>query len=206
MSSLAPPSHPEPRPALCRRWGTSVFFGLWFAVTGVFGAWMVAQHALPLPEARPATQPAGPAPVAWHVLGADCGCSASIADDLARRGPRAGWREQVWLVGDEPFLAAKLTRAGYTVFRSDPEQLARTHGIQGAPWLVLFDAMGRPAYNGGYARLRPGLPQAADLCEELMDGVAAGRTVASLPAYGCATSNTLRDRLDPFRLRFANSP
>ena len=181
-------------------------FVAWFAVTSVFCAWTVAQHLIPLPAARPGEQAPANAPLAWYVLGSDCGCSASVADDLVKRGPQRTWREQVWLVGDEPEIEARLRQAGFTVDRIAPEELARTHRIHGAPWLALFDSSGQLAYSGGYARIRPGLPGAFNVSADLMTAVAAGQPVESLPAYGCATSEALRDRLDPLHLRFPATP
>jgi hypothetical protein len=181
-------------------------FGVWFAATSLFGAWTVAQHLIPLPVARPDDTSAGDRPRAWHVLGSDCGCSASVADELARRGPQRGWREQVWLVGDEPAIAAQLQQAGFAVERIAAEKLAADHQIQGAPWLVLFHADGRTAYSGGYSRQRPGVAGTSSELPGLMAAVAAGRSAEALPAYGCATSESLRRQLDPLNLRFSNPP
>lgn len=187
-----------------RRWGASAVFGVWFAATSLLGAWTVAQHVLPLPEARPTAVEAGPRPQAWHVLGSDCGCSASVADELAARRPRDGWIERVWLVGDEPEIAAQLREAGFAVERVDPEVLAREHGIQGAPWLVLFETGGRTAYSGGYSRGRPGVAGSVSALPALMAAVESGEAPAALPAYGCATSETLRQRLDPLHLKYSS--
>ena len=198
-----PPSPGSLRSRL-RRWGAPALFGVWFAASSLLGAWTVAQHVLPLPAARPAAAPAGPRPQAWHVLGSDCGCSASVADELAARRPRAGWIEQVWLVGDEPAIAAQLRQAGFSVERVDAEVLAREHGIQGAPWLVLFEAGGRTTYSGGYSRGRPGLAGSVSALPALMDAAETGQAVTALPAYGCATSEALRQRLDPLHLKYAS--
>ncbi len=186
-----------------RHWGGAVIFGAWFAATSLLGAWTVAQHLLPLPAARPADVPSDDRPQAWYVLGSDCGCSASVADELTQRGPQRGWREQVWLVGDEPAMAAQLQQAGFTVERIAAEKLATTHRIQGAPWLVLFAADGRTAYSGGYSRGRPGVAGNSSELADLMNAVVAGRSAETLPAYGCATSQALRSRLDPLNLRFS---
>lgn len=189
-----------------RRGLAAAFFSLWFAATSLFGAWAMAQHVLPLPAARPAAVAPAGSPTAWHVLGSDCGCSASISRDLARSGPAAGWREQVWLVGDEPGIARELRAAGFAVERIVPELLARQHGIKGAPWLVLFDATGQVAYSGGYSSGRPGVGNAVNEAARLRAAVAAGRIAASLPAYGCATSEDLRQRLDPLGFKYPSAP
>ncbi len=190
---------------LQRRIAWGVFIA-WFAATSVFGAWTVAQHLIPLPNARPNEQAAGNAPLAWYVLGSDCGCSASVAGDLVKRGPQRDWREQVWLVGDEPEIESRLRQVGFSVARIAPEELARTHRIHGAPWLALFDRGGQLTYSGGYARSRPGLPGAFNVSFELMTAVARGQPVENLPSYGCATSEALRERLDPLHLRFPAKP
>lgn len=188
------------------RWGSAGLFIFWFALISLFGAWAIAQHALPLPAAQPADQAGGPGLLAWYVLGADCGCSATVADDLVRRGPQSGWREKVWLVGDAPALGPRLRAAGFDVAVIAPEELARTHRIQGAPWLALFGPDGHPAYSGGYAQVRPGSAGFVDSSAVLMAAVARGEHPTALPAYGCATSDALRARLDPLGLRFSRQP
>jgi len=187
-----------------RGWGVIAFVSAWFVLTSLLGAWTVAQHLVPLPGAAPADQASGPLPAAWYVLGEDCGCSASVAEDLVARGPQAGWREQVWLVGEVPELGERLRQRGFAVESIAAEELARRHRIHGAPWLALFAQDGRLAYSGGFARTRPGLPGAFNLSGDIMHAVAAGRPVEPLPAYGCATSEALRDRLDPLRLRYTS--
>ena len=178
------------------------FFGLWLVVICVFGAWAIAQHAVPIPAAAVVAQQAGPLPSAWHILGANCGCSASVAQDLAHRGPQPGWTEKVCLVGSDPALAASLRKAGFNVELTDAEILAKTQGVQGAPWLVLYFPDGRIGYSGGYAAARPGTPGTSNRAETLMAAVAQGETVKSLPSFGCATSQALRAQLDPVGLRY----
>jgi hypothetical protein len=158
----------------------------------------MAQHLVPLPAAPGADRAAAPAPQAVHVLGGDCGCSAAIARDLLARGPRPAWRESVVLLGTEAGLREDLERAGFAARTADPEEVAREQGIAGAPWLVLHFPDGRVAYSGGYARLRPGLPGYENLESDLMAAVARGEQPAGLRAYGCATSRSWRERLNPF--------
>jgi len=190
-------STPSVRPRGASRWVLPLFLGAWFGATAWLGAWTVAQHVVPLPTAHPTARAADQRPRATHVLGADCGCSAAIGRDLAQRGPRPGWQEEVWLLSSEETLAADLRRAGFSVQARDADAVARDQGIQGAPWLVLHTADGAVAYSGGYARLRPGLPGYENLEADLMAAVAAGAQPESLRAYGCATSQAWRDRLAP---------
>lgn len=206
MHDFCPSPPPPESTSRALRWGSIGLFAFWFALTSLLGAWAVAQHILPLPAARPDGQAAGPGLLAWYVLGPDCGCSATVADDLVRRGPQPGWREKVWLVGDEPVLGPRLRAAGFDVAVIAAEELARTHRIQGAPWLALFGSDGQPAYSGGYAQVRPGSAGFVDSSAVLMAAVARGESPASLPAYGCATSSALRMRLDPLGLRFSRLP
>lgn len=199
-------THPSPvRPPGRARWFLPAFVAGWFLATALFGAWTVAQHVVPIPPAHPGARPVAALPRATHVLGADCGCSASIADDLIRRGPRAGWQERVLFLGLDSARVHALRAAGFAVSEADAETLAQDEGIQGAPWLVLHFADGRVAYNGGYARLRPGLPGYENLENDLMGEVAAGRSPAALRAYGCATSRAWQGRLDPLGLRYPAS-
>ena len=162
----------------------------------------MAQHVIALPSATPQSQHTAPRFTAWYVLGTDCGCSASVADDLVKRRPRSDWIEIVWLVGPEPDLARRLMEVGYEVRHIDPTELARQHRIQGAPWLALFDQNGQPVYSGGYSRQRPGVPGAFNLTDDIMAAVSSGKTFSTLPAYGCATSEALRARLDPLHLKY----
>lgn len=204
------PKTTEPSPGLPaaspRRWPVVLGFAAWAALTGLFGAWTLAQHSLPFAPARPAAQPGSGDFVAWHILGSDCGCSEAVADELVRRGPRPGWREQVRLIGDEPALAARVRAAGFAVDRTDGETLAREHGIQGAPWLALFDRAGAVRYSGGYTARRPGQSGGGELSGDLMAAVAAGDAPAALPAFGCPVSQETRTRLDPLGLKFRSSP
>jgi hypothetical protein len=195
-------SAPLPLLSRFRRLSAPAFFGVWFAVIGALGAWAVAQHVVPIPSAKIQVQAAGTQPVAWHILGAECGCSRSVAMDLVRRGPKPGWQEKVSLVGANPELEKQLTNAGFPVERTDAEELAKREGVQGAPWLVLFFPDGRTGYSGGYASARPGTPGTQNRDELLMATVARGESVKSLPSYGCATSRALRAQLDPVGLRY----
>ncbi len=104
--------------------------------------------------------------------------------------------------GIRPALAASLRKAGFNVELTDAEILAKTQGIQGAPWLVLYFPEGRIGYSGGYAAARPGTPGTSNRAETLMAAVAQGETVKSLPSFGCATSQALRAQLDPVGLRY----
>jgi len=203
---MLPPPTPLKLPTRLRNCSVKVIFGIWFAATSGLGAWMVAQHVVALPPAVLIAQAPGLKPLAWHVLGADCGCSESVAQDLALRRPREGWAEKVYLVGNEPQLALTLQKAGFEVEIADPEELARSHGIQGAPWLALFSSNGEIAYSGGYATARPGTPGSINNEAQLMEAVARGQIVKGLPSYGCATSRALQDKLDPLRLRYPFSP
>ena len=203
---MLPSSSPLKLPTRLRNCSATVIFGVWFVATSALGAWMVAQHVVALPPAVFESQAPGFKPLAWHILGADCGCSKSVAHDLASRGPREGWAEKIYLVGNEPQLALTLRKAGFDVEIADPENLARSHGIQGAPWLALFSSNGKIAYSGGYATARPGTPGSTNNEEQLMEAVARGLVVESLPSYGCATSRALQDKLDPLRLKYSSTP
>ncbi|WP_415909435.1 hypothetical protein [Oleiharenicola sp. Vm1] len=202
MSST--PAHAA-RAASARRHAAVLIFGAWFVATSLFGAWTVAQHVVPLPAAATRDVAHADRPRARHVLGADCGCSASIGRDLIKRGPRPGWEETVVLLDAQPELERGLRAAGFAVQTLPPENAARTLGVQGAPWLSLHFPDGRVAYDGGYARLRPGLPGYENLDAALMHDVEQGRAPARLAAYGCATSQSLRDRLDPWHLKYPAS-
>ncbi len=178
-----------------------LIFGAWFAIVAILSAFLVALHAVPLPSTTISPAPASGTWRATHTLGADCGCSAYVADALLARGPRHGWDETILLVGHQPALLSQLRAAGFAAETLSPAELTRRTGLQGAPWLALHAPGGATAYSGGYAPSRPGINAAALFDATIMDRVRHGETVSAYPSFGCAISRELRARLDPLSLK-----
>jgi len=188
-----------------RSFGSFLIFGLWFGLTTVLCAWMVAQHEISMPEARLDKQlGARGSFLARHYLGVDCPCAQSIIDGLvARRARGAPWSEEVFLLGQDAGLQARLREAGFPVTVLEGDEQLRAHGVEGAPWLALYAPSGALCYSGGYARTRPGVTGTVMQDLAIMDEVVQGRNVATLPAYGCAASQELRKRLDPLNFKYS---
>ena len=179
----------------------ALIFGAWFSIVAVLSAFLVAVHALPLPATTLSSAPASGTWRATHALGADCGCSAYVADALIARGPRPGWEEKILLVGHQPALLRQLQAAGFAAEQLSPADFTRRTGLQGAPWLALHAPDGTTAYSGGYAPSRPGINAAALFDASIMDRVRQGQNVPAYPSFGCALSQELRSRLDPLSLK-----
>ncbi len=176
----------------------------WAALVSAPIALLMAQHLAPLPA--PTSTPAWPATGRWrsiHVLGGDCTCSADLAEALRQRGPDPALDEEIWMVGDAPW-SASLQRAGFKLRRITEATLQNQQGLEGAPWLYVIDPQGHLAYSGGHTG-RPAGQRAPLRDIEICGAVRSGQAVASLPAYGCAVSDALRARLDPFRLKYPSA-
>jgi hypothetical protein len=134
-----------------------LFFGVWFTATSVAGVWMLALNASPSGE-MPGPMVLRDARTAWYVLGADCGLSRAVAEQLAQHAPRDNLREQVCLLADDPEAARRLIGAGFSVKRTEPVALP---GLRPGPWLFLFDSAGRRIFSGPFPkawdRAEPGL-------------------------------------------------
>ena len=192
-----------------RDWFTRLFLAGWFvAISLPAMAWMAAHYVpLPPPPVKASTKPLPAASgSAWrvvHVLAADCGCSASVAEHLVRRQADATAVEEVWLVGGNSAWQQKLTAAGFIVEPTTSADLETLHGLQGAPWLLIHDATGALRYSGGYAETTP--RRGAALADRsLLARLQAGETPEPLPAFGCATGRSLRSALDPIGLKYSN--
>ena len=176
----------------------AIFVG-WLCAVLILGAALTALHSVALPA--PALGPGQTGPWrALHVLADDCECSSSVAGQLVMRRALTGWQEDVVIIGKAPVADEALKSAGFAVRHLTAEQAER-EGFQGAPWLVLRDPAGRVAYSGGYAAVRP-TPGRKLEDGAIMAAVRSGRSVAPLPAFGCATSESLRQQLDPLHLKY----
>ena len=162
----------------------------WFLAIGIPMTLLAAKHwsPLPQPEHRPLARRApGSEWTAVHVLVAECGCSRRLAKHLARRGPSDSINESVLLVEPDPAMESSLTRSGWTVRVTTPNEAAKELGVEGGPFLFVFGPDGTPRYAGGHGP-RPGAPDAWQ-DTNLIAAAAAGRQPSALPVYGCGVSD-----------------
>ncbi len=185
--------------------GRLVVFTVWAILINVPLAYLAANHLVPVPSSAKhslKTFPAaGPEWKAVHLLAADCGCSLSIARHLKSRGAQDGLAETVVLIGDAPDLRAVFGNTRFEVQSAEPAGVERDYGVVGGPWLLLFRPDGSVAYSGGYApvRARDGVVF-QDVA--IWERIRSGQSVTALPAFGCATSEQLRQVLDPLHLKY----
>ena len=193
------------------RWGQVLLF-LWAAgLVVVLGA-LMAGHWTTLP--KPAAGDRGLAErlacvrdpratsatwAAFHVLYAECNCSAQVLDHLVASERPGDLDETVLLVGEHEAFAARCRANGLRVVRLTQEQLECDFGIVAAPILLVTDERRQLVYSGGYADRSRGFAM-RDL--EIVQALRAGRDVAALPVFGCGVSRALQNDLDPLGLKY----
>lgn len=181
------PSQPHPAPG--GRLVTAGFV-LWMAVVSVPMTLLAAKHWSPLPSPAPrSVAPADPQ-TGWtvrHVLVADCGCSRRLANHLTERRPDPSVSESVFLIGPDPVVESRLTRAGWPVRIIGEAQAETELGVEGGPFLLVYRPDGTPAYAGGHGP-RPGAP-AEWRDQAVMSAVRSGTAVEPLAVYGCGVSS-----------------
>jgi hypothetical protein len=194
-----------------RRLAPRLALSVWVAVVLLVSAYLLGGHLLTLPKPAPTDSrltaaiatARGPNDLGrWfvlHVLYEGCRCSARVLDHLLSRGASPFGAERVLLVGDPtPDVAKRITSAGYELESLTSEQIDLRFGIQAAPLMIVSDATNKIRYVGGYTD-RKQSPDFHDL--EIFAALSTGRTVSSLPVFGCAVSADLQAMLDPFGLR-----
>jgi hypothetical protein len=172
----------------------------WFGAMLLLGAALLAKHvvALPVPEkdarlARSVATLRVPAAqgkwLAVHVLYAECRCSQRVVAHLISTARPKDWDETVLWVGKatpDPALSEH-----YHVKKITSTELARL-GIEAAPLLVVLDPQDHLHYAGGYTTRKQG-PVIDDL--RILDAAQHPGPLESLPVFGCAVSDRLKQEL-----------
>lgn len=113
----------------------------------------------------------------------------------------AGLDETVLLLDGASELEPVVRAVGFAAETVSANEVERRWGIVGGPWLLMLNPAGEIVYSGGYAPVRAhdGVRfQDIAIWERLRDG----GEVTPLPAFGCAATDTLREVLDPFHLKY----
>ena len=199
--SSATPEQPTRRPHL-----VYATLAVWAMVLVLVCGYLLASHLLTLPqpsrdnpilmaaidEGRTAQERDG-----WmlvHVFYGDCGCSRRLADYLLERGRSPDAHEKILLVGEYGDFARRAEERGFIVEPIEPEALKTRYNIEGVPLLIVADGWGRLRYVGGYTSRKQG-PDIQDVA--IFRAVQEDRVLDSLPLFGCATSQELREALNP---------
>lgn len=136
--------------------------------------------------------------LALHVLYTRCKCSERTLAHLFARGPLAGMKERVVLVGPHAELEQKARAAGFAVEVIAPSQLEPTYHVQAAPLMLVSDPLGALRYVGGYTATKQSL---ALHDVEILTKLRRGDAARELPLLGCAVSRSLKALFDPFGLK-----
>lgn len=190
-----------------RRRAAFLIFGLWAVLVSVPMAYLLANHLVPIPGPRSASKSVATqlqVDGSWraiHFLAPDCGCSLSIARYLNARGRVDGLEETVLLMDAASELEPVVGSSGFAIEFSSATEIEHRFGIKGGPWLLLLNPAGEIVYSGGYVPVRAHAGvRFQDLA--IWERCRAGEPVAALPAFGCASSASLREVLDPFHLKY----
>ncbi|HMC93192.1 MAG TPA: hypothetical protein VKO16_00325 [Polyangia bacterium] len=192
--------------------------GLWGVGILVVGASLMAGHLVSLPAPKVtdnrlrSSLRAGPGVVqgrwsAHHVLYQSCGCSQRVLAHLLERQARPDLVETVVYVRDpsssdlteRDAVSAQARLAGFGFEASTPAELESRYAVESAPFLLVGDGSGGVRYAGGYTD-RSGSKQIEDIA--IIDGLRAGRKMATLPVFGCAVSSRVQEAIDPLGLKY----
>jgi hypothetical protein len=192
---------------------------LWATMCVVVGGALLVFHLQPLPvppieDARLQAALASTSTAAeagqWrlvHVMYARCPCSNKIIEHLLSSARPTDVAERVVIVDASDALAERLRAGGFVVEVVDANTLQQRYHLEAAPVLVVADDRGRIRYVGGYTERKQG-PVSHDV--EIVEQLRRGDHLEGLPLFGCATSRTLQQAVDPFSLRtlfsFSESP
>jgi hypothetical protein len=129
---------------------------------------------------------------ALHVLALDCGCSQTVLTQIDL--------ENV-LEGD---IEAALVKKNYEVKVLENMDNVKEYGVEAVPMFLVADHFGKIYYQGGYTA-RKNRPPLVD--QNILNAIASDSTVpSSMPLFGCAVGQKLRQALDPLGLKNRNTP
>ena len=128
----------------------------------------------------------------FHFISQDCSCTAGLLKHLWKRRSLRGFQEKVFYLGED-VIEPKALNSRYQ-FESIDQKFLASLNIAAVPLLVVLDDSKRLIYSGGYFRY----PAAVNsLDKEIFQGIIEGKTIESLPLFGCATDPKLQEALDP---------
>lgn len=183
---------------------------LWATVCVVVGGALLVFHLQPLPvppledqqlQAALAASSTASEQGRWrllHVMYARCPCSNKIIEHLLSSTRPVDVAERVVIVDASDTLRDRLRAAGFIVDVIDAPTLQQRYHLEAAPVLVVADDVGRIRYVGGYTERKQG-PVSHDV--EIVEQLRRGDRLEGLPLFGCATSRTLQQAVDPLSLR-----
>lgn len=205
MKAIADMCWPPGLRGLTRRWLQRAVLVVWAGAISVVCGLLLVRHLVPLPTpsrlgpgfvALRAPQPG--ALVVFHVLLAECRCSAQVAERLVARPRPAKVEEHLVLVDDGAgTLERRFAGTSFIIHHASSRDLASRFDVSGVPLLLVVGGDGEIRYSGGYTERKQAVIS-RDV--EIIDAVTRGETPDPLPLFGCATAEGLRRTRSPWWL------
>lgn len=183
------------------------FFLIWaLSMMGLVG-YLSFLHNSPLHPYQPSKNPVEMVNGEWnvfHLLLADCPCSANVAVYLENRRPSALAHEKIFMIGDNPGIVRELKKASWQVISLTPQEAQDRLGADGGPWLLIYDPQGKLRYSGGYLGRAIHSPSEPFKDIEILVSLKSDRIVQPLASFGCVASEKLRHQFDPLGLKYTS--
>jgi hypothetical protein len=135
--------------------------------------------------------------IAIHLLDERCTCSQTVIEDILDTSISDASLLVLMLSKITEETRARFESKGINVRELDPKEAREQFGLETAPWFVVLDRELQVLYSGGYSQTK--VRARSDLrVSEIMKTIRDQRKPASLPTFGCVTSNELRRLLLQF--------
>lgn len=135
--------------------------------------------------------------IAIHLLDERCSCSRAVIEDVESRSIADAVSVVLTTSEPKPETKSRLEAKGVIVRHLDPKEAKAQFGLETVPWFVVLDRQLNVLYSGGYSGTK--IRNRGDiLVDQVMGEIRQNRKPASLPTYGCVTSDKLRALLLDF--------
>lgn len=194
----------------------SIFFvGLWIVALAYVMTALMARHTVLLASSEKlqqgsrelgaevlnlketSAQKAAKPYIAIHLLDERCTCSKAVIEDVVAKPIPDAVNVVLTTSEPKPATRSRLEANGAIVRHLDPKEAKVQFGLETVPWFVVLDRKLNVLYSGGYSTTKIRDRQDV-LLDNVMDEIRQNRRPASLPTYGCVTSDRLRALLLDF--------
>jgi len=135
--------------------------------------------------------------IAIHLLDERCSCSKTVIEDIESKSVPDAVSVVLTTSEPKPETRKRLEARGVLVRHLEPQEAKAQFGLETVPWFVVLDRRLNVLYSGGYSDTK--IRGRGDvLTDQVMDEIRRNRKPASLPTYGCVTSDKLRALLLDF--------
>lgn len=136
-----------------------------------------------------------------HVISEGCKCSSVVLQYLQSRQARADVNENVIVVGkiSETEMKNLLANKYKVAFKTAQDMDQSIAG--GVPFLMITSNKGEALYSGGYNQSK--VNSVSDIHDlEILDSYKNGKSIASLPIFGCAVTAKFQHMMDPLGIKY----